>query len=159
MRATFLVVFLAFFLLGSFAQDCTWKGETISDGSSARAFSTDVSCNCPDVAGEVYCDAGVLSGDDTYTFKTCTLGASCYCFGTPAGDVRYGTSVPIYSAASACNCVDVGGDITCSYTGEASGNMDFTFKTCTTLSCGGSSGDPHFFGFLGQKVKQFRKSL
>ena len=52
--------------------DCEFLGETINDGDSLTVYTTATDCvACTD--GSVSCDTGVLSGDTTYGYTSCSV--------------------------------------------------------------------------------------
>ena len=62
----------------------------------------------------------------------------------------YGENITVYDAESPCD-VCTTGSVHCN-NGVLTGDTSFQFTDCVPITCGGSSGDPHFYGFKGQKV-------
>lgn len=133
MRRSLFILLISVHLI--FAQDCPDAlGGTLEDGGYRTVYPSATSCHCAEDSGEIDCNSGVLTGTTTFTHLTCSRGASCYCFGTPVGDIPWGGNSYVYSDSQSCYCGDVRGNIDC-VEGALLGDTSYLYASCNNTCC------------------------
>ena len=113
-------------------------------------YSAPSACSCSEeVRTTVGCDdSGLLAAPAEFVYASCNS-TCCDHLGSKMAD---GTQATVYSSESPCNtCSGVTGTVYCDY-GVLTGDTSFGYTTCSPTQCSNTGGDPHFYGFLGQKV-------
>lgn len=92
-------VYLGTYTSPAFISHVVWSpdcadavGGTLADGASRNVYSANTHCSvsCSPVAGSVTCSAGVLTGDTTFAYSSCTPSATDTCgTGNGGGDPHF----------------------------------------------------------------------
>lgn len=131
-------------ITGSFAINCYLDGKMVPDTSSSTFYSVknNADPDCASYALSRTCDGGVLSGDPSYQYSTCSIAADrdCYLDGVT---VAHGASRDFFTISNGgCSCDSFGGDEyrdcdlakksrTC-FNGVLSGDVDAVYANCAT---------------------------